>query len=134
MISTRSALPTKPVHRHLWLIEPLEREPTLLVKAMFGGKAVYLHGRLVLYLAAKTEPWRGVLVPMERAQHAALQRDFPALAPHPVLPKWLYLPESAETFEADAARLVTLIRARDPRIGIVPPATKRSRNRRDFRP
>ena len=124
----------EPVHRHLWLVEPLEREPSLLVRPMFGGKAVYLHGRFVLYLAAKAEPWRGVLVPMERDQHAALQSDFPALVPHPVLPKWLYLPESTESFEADAARLVTLIRARDPRIGIVPPAAKRKRSRRDFHP
>jgi hypothetical protein len=134
MKSARSAQPPKPVHRHLWLVEPLATEPTLLVRPMFGGRAVYLHGRLVLYLAAKAEPWRGVLVPMERDQHAALQRDFPALAPHPVLPKWLYLPESAESFEADAARLVTLARTRDPRIGIVPPAAKRRRPRRDFNP
>lgn len=130
----RSERKIKPVHRHLWLVEPLEREPTLLVRPMFGGKAVYVHGRLVLYLTAKAEPWRGVLVPMERDQHAALQRDFPALVPHPVLPKWLYLPESADRFEADAARLVTLIRTRDPRIGIVPPAAKRRRPRRDFNP
>lgn len=121
------------VNRHLWLVDPLEGEPSLLVKPMFGGKAVYLDGRFVLYLADKAEPWRGVLVPMERDQHAALIKDRPALAPHSVLPKWLYLPEAADSFERDAQWLVARIRARDPRIGIVPPATKRER-RRDFNP
>jgi len=51
-----------------------------------------------------------------------------------VLPKWLYLPEAADTFEKDALWLVGRIRARDLRIGIVPPAAKRKRDRRDFRP
>ncbi|MCC6416573.1 MAG: hypothetical protein IT582_11745 [Opitutaceae bacterium] len=126
--------PVKPINRHLWLVEPLEREPTLLVKSMFGGKAVYLDGRFVLYLADKEEPWRGVLVPMERAHHAAVIADRATLAPHPVLPKWLYLPEVADRFEADAQWLVTRIRQRDPRIGIIPPAAKRKRARRDFNP
>ncbi|MFI5357937.1 MAG: hypothetical protein ACHQ4G_11445 [Opitutales bacterium] len=115
-------------------MEPLEREPTLLVKPMFGGKAVYLDGRFVLFLVAKTEPWAGVLVPMEREFHAALIADRPALAPHPVLPKWLYLPEAADSFETDASWLVARIRARDLRIGIAPPAAKPRRRPRDFRP
>lgn len=124
----------KPVNRHLWLVEPLEAEPTLLVKGMFGGKAVYLDGRFVLFLVDKDEPWRGVLVPMERDQHAAVIADRPVLSPHPVLPKWLYLPENADSFEADAQWLVARIRRRDPRIGIIPPAAKRKRPRRDFNP
>lgn len=124
----------KPVHRHLWLVEPLEREATLLVKPMFGGKAIYLHGRFVLFLVDKAEPWRGVLVPMERDEHAAVVADRPVLKPHPVLPKWLYLPEAADSFETDASWLVARIRARDPRIGIIPPAAKRKRSRKDFRP
>ncbi|MFZ9682249.1 MAG: hypothetical protein ACO3DQ_03470 [Cephaloticoccus sp.] len=123
----------KPVNRHLWLVEPLEREATLLVKAMFGGKAVYRDGRFVLYLADKEDPWRGVLVPMEREHHAALIVDRPALAPHPILPKWLYLPESADSFDADAQWLIGRISRRDPRVGIVPPAAKR-KARRDFNP
>mgnify|MGYP002631917352 CR=1 FL=1 len=125
---------TKAVHRHLWLIEPLEEEPTYLIKAMFGGKAVYLDGRFVLFLADKEEPWRGVLVPMERDQHAAVIADLTTLSPHPVLPKWLYLPEAEDSFEKDAQWLVMRIRARDRRIGIVPPAAKRKRTRRDFNP
>jgi hypothetical protein len=124
----------KSVHRHRWLIEPLALEPTLLVKAMFGCQAVYLDGRLVLCLADRKEHWRGVLVPTERAHHAPLITARPTLAPHPVLPKWLYLPETADSFETDAQWLVTRIRARDPRIGIVPPAARRKPPRKDFNP
>lgn len=121
--------PAKPVHPLLYLIEPLTEEPTLLVKPMFGGKAIYVDGRFVLFLAAKDEPWRGVLVPTERIHQPPLIADRPALAPHPILPKWLYLPESSADFEDDAAWLVARIRQRDPRIGIEPKPSPRKRPR-----
>jgi hypothetical protein len=115
---------TRP-HRHQWLWQPLEAEPTFVLRPMFGGKAVYLGGKLTVYFAAKAEPWRGLLVATERDHHAALLADFPELSPHPVLPKWLYLPESADSFERTAARLVELARRRDPRIGVAPKPKKR---------
>ncbi len=124
----------RPPNRHLWLVEPLENDPAYLLKSMFGAKAAYLDGRMVLVLADKQEPWRGVVVPMEREQHAALIESLPTLAPHPVLPKWLYLPETTDSFEADAQWLVEQIKRRDPRIGIVPPAAKKKRTRKDFNP
>jgi hypothetical protein len=46
--------------------------------------------------------------------------DAPALKPHSILPKWLYLPEAAGSFERDVAELVRRIRSGDPRIGIEP--------------
>ncbi len=113
------------VHRHAWLWEPLEREPTFVLRSMFGTKAVYLDGRIVLCFCARKEPWRGVLVATDQARHATLQREFNELVPHSVLPKWLYLPESADTFERTAARLVALAQRRDPRLGVVPPAKKK---------
>ena len=113
------------VHPLAWVIEPLEAEPTLVLRPMFGGKAVYLHGRFVLYLAMKQEPWRGLLVPTLREHQPALRAERPALAPHPILGKWLYLPESAPSFEADAAWLVARLRRRDPRIGIEPGGKRR---------
>ncbi|MCC5024225.1 MAG: hypothetical protein J6386_16185 [Candidatus Synoicihabitans palmerolidicus] len=118
--------PAKPVNRHLWLVEPLEDDASLLVKSMFSGKAVYLHGRFILFLADKEEPWRGVLVPTEREHQPSLIADRPALAPHSVLPKWLYLPEAADSFEADAQWLVQRARAHDERVGIIPSHKKRS--------
>lgn len=110
----------KPVHPFQWLWEPLFDEPTFLLRPMFGGKSAYLDGKLMLYFAAKEEPWRGVLVCTDRPHHAALMATFPALAPHPVLPKWLYLPETADDFESAASRLVALARRRDPRLGVLP--------------
>lgn len=116
---------TTVAHPLAWVIEPLEAEPTLLVRPMFGGKAVYLDGRLVLFLAARKEPWRGVLVPTFHLHHASLQDERPALLPHPILPKWLYLPETAPEFESTTAWVVARIRARDARIGIEPAGKRR---------
>jgi hypothetical protein len=127
-----SALPeerigrTRRIHPYQWLWEPLEADPTFVLRPMFGGKAAYLDGRLTLYFTAKEEPWRGVLVCTERAHHASLRAEFPELAPHPILPKWLYLPETAGGFERTAERLVALARRHDPRLGIDPPLRKRS--------
>ena len=91
-------------------------------------KAVYLDGLLMLCFSAKTEPWRGVLICTDHKHHAALIAEFPVLVPHPVLPKWLYLPESADNFERTAERLVALARRRDPRLGVVPQPKKRKQS------
>lgn len=113
------------VHRYAWLWEPLEMDATFVLRSMFGAKAVYLDGKLMLCFTAGEEPWRGVLVCTDRAHHAALLAEFPELAPHPILPKWLYLSEAADAFERTAARLVGLARRRDPRLGVVPQPKKR---------
>ncbi len=114
----RHPRPAKPTHRYAWLWEPLEADSTFLLRAMFGAQAAYLDGKLHLCFMAKTEPWRGVLVCTDRAHHVSLTRDFPALLTHPVLSKWLYLPESSDDFERDAERLVRLALRRDPRLGV----------------
>lgn len=116
------------VHRHAWLWEPLEAEAGFVLRAMFGAKAAYLDGKLMLCFCAGEEPWCGVLVCTSREHHAALQADFPLLAPHPILPKWLYLPESADAFERVAADLVRLACRRDPRLGVEPSARKRAQS------
>jgi len=106
------------VHPHAWLWEPLESDAGFLSRPMFGGKAVYMDGRMVLFFMAKEEPWRGVCVCTEREHHASLMAEFPALAPHKVLPKWLYLSEEEEGFERVAEKLVGLAKRRDARLGI----------------
>lgn len=116
---------TRRVHPYQWLWEPLADDPTLVLRPMFGGRAAYLDGRLMLHFTAREEPWRGVLVCTERAHQASLLAEFPALAPHPVLPKWLYLPESSGRFESTAERLVALARQRDPRLGVSPQPKRR---------
>jgi hypothetical protein len=111
-------------HRYEWLWEPLEADATFVLRSMFGAKAAYLDGKLMLCFCAGEEPWRGVLVCTDRPHHAALLVEFPVLSPHPILPKWLYLPESADRFEPLATRLVTLARRRDPRLGVLPKPRK----------
>ncbi len=114
-------------HRYEWLWEPLADDATFVLRSMFGAKAVYLGGKMVLCFSAGEEPWRGVLVCTSHEHHAALQAEFAVLASHPILPKWLYLPESADVFEATATKLVALARRRDPRIGITPQPRKRKK-------
>jgi len=115
------------VHPYAWLWEPLESEPSFLLRPMFGTRAAYLDGRLVLCFSAGDEPWRGVLVCTEKAHHGSLMAEIPALAPHPVLPKWLYLPDSFDAFDRRAEQLVALVRRRDPRIGVAPGERRRGR-------
>ena len=110
--------PVKATHPHAWLWEPLEVEASFVPRAMFGGKAVYIDGRCQLIFFAKRDPWRGVLVCTAREHQASLVKEFPALVPHPMVTKWLYLPESADDFESAAHRLVKLILRRDARIGV----------------
>ena len=111
-------------HPLRWVVESLQEEPSYLEKAMFGARGCYLHGRLVLVLAARKEPWKGLLVPTEKRHHKSLQDELPDLRVHTILGKWLYLPEEAEDFEETASRLVDLIREEDPRIGVVPSSKK----------
>jgi hypothetical protein len=117
-------------HPLQWLVEPLVSEPTFVFKAWFGGRTVTLHGRHHLVLMVQGEPWQGVLVCTSHEHHASLRAEFPALVQHPVLGKWLYLSEAVDTFERDARRLVQCVRARDPRLGILPSVRKKRARRR----
>jgi hypothetical protein len=113
-----------PPYAELW--QPLTEEPSFVLRAMFGSKAVYLDGLLMLCFSAAEEPWRGILVCTDRPHHASLRAEFSILVPHPVLGKWLYLSESEDAFERVADRLVQAVRGGDPRIGVVPKARKRT--------
>ena len=119
-------------HELGWVAEPFWDEPDYIEKPMFGSVACYLHGRLVLVLAARGEPWQGLLVPTERQHQASIVAQHPALAPHPVLGKWLYLPEAHDEFEEVATELVRKILVEDPRLG-VEPGGKLSRKKRQRR-
>jgi len=108
-------------HPLQWVVEPLAEEPSYIEKAMFGCKGCYLYGRLVLVLAARGKnQWNGLLLPTERKHHPSLCRDHRNLVIHPVLKKWLYLPESNENFEEAARAIVEFILANDPRVGVEP--------------
>ena len=113
-------------HRFGWLAEPLVEEASFVLRPMFGSLGCYLHGRLMLILADRRPPWRGLLVPTERAAQASLRAELPALHVHAVLSKWLHLPEAAEDFEAVGERLVRLALLNDARLGVEPRPKRRS--------
>jgi hypothetical protein len=120
----------KPEHPLAWLAEPLLAEPTFVLKFWFGGRTIMLHGRHCLFLTTQGEPWQGVLVCTFHEHQPSLRAEFPALVQHPILKKWLYLPEAADSFERDAQHLVRLAKARDPRLGIPPSPKKKPKAKR----
>lgn len=104
-----------------WVIEPFCEEPSYIEKQMFGCKACYLHGRLKLVLASSDDAdWNGLLIPTDKENHKSLREDFGSLKVHPILKKWLYLPEATEDFEEVAFALADRILADDVRIGVEP--------------
>ena len=120
----------KKEHPLEWLAEPLLNEPSFVLKSWFGGRTIMLHGMHQLFLTTQGEPWQGVLVCTFHEHQPSLLAEFPALKPHPVLGKWLYLPETAATFERDAQRLVKLVQKGDLRLGIKPsPRKKRAKEK-----
>lgn len=123
----------RPPHPFEWLADPLLEEPSFVLKSWFGGRTLMLHGLHTLFLSSQGEPWQGVLVCTFHEHQPSLLADFPSLRQHPILKKWLYLPESAESFETDARRLVQLVRTRDPRIGI-PPSPRKVRTSAKTKP
>lgn len=114
----------KTLHPHAWLWEPLESDATFVLRTMFGTKAVYLDGKLMFCFAAKKEPWSGILVATDRQHHPSMMSEIPALTPHPILSKWLYLSESFDSFERVARHLIRLGKRRDAGLGVVPPPKK----------
>ena len=121
---------TRPEHPLAWLAEQLIDEPSFVLKSWFGGRTIMLHERHHLFLTTQGEPWQGVLVCTFHEHQASLRAEIPALMQHPILKKWLYLPESTETFERDARLLVRLVKVRDPRLGIPPSPKKKRRTKR----
>lgn len=113
-----------------WLVEPVQEDPTFVLKSWFGGRSIMLRGKHQLFLTTQGEPWQGVLVCTFHEHQPSLRAEFPSLQPHPVLGKWLYLPETAETFERDARRLVLLARSADPRLGVAPSPRKKRKQRK----
>ncbi len=107
-------------HPLLWVVESLMEEPSYLERAWFGCLAIYLHGLIVLVLCSGEEPWNGLLIPTDHQFHDAILKDFRDVVQHPVLKKWLYLPEASEDFETVASNIIEAIRMNDPRFGVEP--------------
>jgi hypothetical protein len=110
----------------VWIFDAFERDPTFIQKQMFGCDAAYIDGLLCLIAADRGEPWNGLLICTSRERHAALIDEMPALKPHSVLGKWLYISQNNPEFETVAERMATLVVARDQRVGVEPKPRKRS--------
>lgn len=109
-----------------WLIEPLRYRADFSVRRTFGCWSFYLGEKnVLLYVPAKDEDGEGLLLPTSPEFHASLVAEFPELAPHHLLKKWLCLPASEENYEESAQKLVRLILHEDPRLGV--PGSIRSR-------
>ena len=107
---------------HEWIFERFEAHPSFFSKRMFGGLSAWLYGRLMMILVEPTKTgrwkWHGVLLCTEREQHSAITSEFPALAPHSVLKKWLYIDSYHDDFEPTMQRVADLIARNDPRFGV----------------
>jgi hypothetical protein len=107
-----------------WILRSFEDHPSFFTKRMFGGLAVYLFGRQMMVLVEPTKTgrwaWHGVLICTDRAHQASIIETFPALAPHDVLKKWLYIDSRHDEFEGTMERVAAAIARNDTRFGIEP--------------
>jgi hypothetical protein len=109
----------------VWIFEAFERDETYIRRRMFGCDAAYVDGLLCLIAADRGAPWNGLLVCTSKERHEALTAEFPALKPHPVIGKWLYVPQADPSFESLAKALTARVLARDARIGVEPKPRKK---------
>jgi hypothetical protein len=107
-----------------WILRAFEDHPSFFTKRMFGGLAVYLFGRQMMVLVEPTRTgrwkWHGVLICTDHAHHPAIIEQFPALAPHEALKKWLYIDSRHDDFEPTMERVAETIARNDGRFGIHP--------------
>ncbi len=115
-----------------WIYEPLEEFEDFFTKRMFGGLAVYVHGKMTLVIAEDPgkkeyrgevydfDIWNGVLFPTYYELQEKILRDYPQLVQHPILKKWLYIPVSDNNFDGTVVGIVENIVENDERFGIYP--------------
>jgi len=111
-----------------WIFEILEDHPSFFTKRMFSGLAAYLFGRMMMVLIEPSKTgrwkWHGVLICTDYVQQPAIIEEFPALTPHAILKKWLYIDSRHEEFEPTMQRVATAIGRNDERFGIQPSLPK----------
>lgn len=111
-----------------WIFQAFEEHPSFFTKRMFGGLAAYLFGRQMLLLVEPTKTgrwkWHGVLICTDHVHQPALIEEFPGLAPHAILKKWLYIDTHHEDFESIMGRVAEAMVRDDPRFGIRPQPRK----------
>src|SRR5215471_10145503 len=104
-----------------WIFEAFAGCATFFTRRMFGGLAAYLHERQMLMLVEPTKTgrwkWHGVLVCTAFEHQASICADFPALKPHRILRKWLYIDSSDDDFESTMESVAKAVARNDPRFG-----------------
>ena len=114
-----------------WVLQAFDDHPSCFTKRMFGGLAIYLFGRLMMILVEPTKSgrwdWHGVLFPTDREDHAGIIQEFPQLAPHDFLKKWLFIDSRNDDFEPAMERVLKAIARNDQRFGIRPNPKKERR-------
>ena len=112
-----------------WIFQAFEDHPSFFTKRMFSGLAAYLFGCMMLVLIQPSSTgrwnWHGVLICTEREHQRAIMDEFPRLAPHDILTKWLYIDTHNDDFESTMERVTRAIARDDPRFGIHPQAKKK---------
>ena len=107
-----------------WILDAFDERPTFFTKRMFGGLAAYLHERQMLVLVEPTRTgrwkWHGVLVCTDHGHHASIRAEFPALTPHDVLRKWLYIDSNHRDFQSTMEGVARRVALNDLRFGITP--------------
>jgi len=119
-----------------WVLDAFDGQRSFFTKRMFGGLAAYLFERQMLVLVEPTKTgrwrWHGVLVCTDHPHHDSIRAEFPALRPHSVLRKWLFVDSTHEDFEATMEQVSRRMARNDSRFGIQPrsAAAKRRTGRR----
>lgn len=98
--------------KELKWIENLLPEGGYRRRGMFGGFGYYVEDKIVLLIfeseggsrtyKKKTydfDLWNGCMFPVDHELQAKALKLCPFLIPHPILPKWLYLPMHTENFD-----------------------------------
>jgi hypothetical protein len=117
-----------------WILEAFDGHPTFFTKRMFGGLAAYVFERQMLVLVEPTKTgrwkWHGVLICTDHEHQPSIRAEFPALAPHDVLRKWLFVDSTHPDFELTMQAVATCMTRNDLRFGIPPRSAKPSRRRK----
>ena len=112
--------------------EDLSNHDTFYFKKFFGGLSIYVFGKMVAFLAEhpgdknfrgkkfKVDVWNGCLIPSVHENHLELLKLLKGTLIHPVIEKWLYLPQQSKHFEDSMIKLVELIKRKSILIGIEP--------------
>jgi hypothetical protein len=81
---------------------------------------------LVLVEPTKTGRWRwhGVLICTDHAHQPSIRAEFPALTPHDMLRKWLFVDSTHPEFEFTMEAVAKRMARNDPRFGILPRSAK----------